>query len=35
VTRTSTLLDRWLLGYGMILVVLLIAVSDMVFKPVL
>jgi hypothetical protein len=29
----STLLDRWLLGYGMVLVVLLIAVWDMVFKP--
>ena len=29
----STLLDRWLVGYGMVLVVLLIAVWDMVFKP--
>jgi hypothetical protein len=29
----STLLDRWLLGYGMVLVVLLIALWDMVFKP--
>jgi uncharacterized membrane protein len=29
----SMLLDRWLLGYGMVLVVLLIAVWDMVFKP--
>jgi hypothetical protein len=28
-----TLLDRWLLGYGMVLVVLLVAVWDMVFKP--
>jgi uncharacterized membrane protein len=29
----STLLDRWLLGYAMVLVVLLIAMWDMVFKP--
>jgi hypothetical protein len=29
----STLLDRWLVGYGTVLVVLLIAVWDMVFKP--
>jgi uncharacterized membrane protein len=29
----STLLDRWRVGYGMVLVVLLIAVWDMVFKP--
>ena len=29
----STLLDRWLVGYGMVLVVLLIAVWDIVFKP--
>ena len=29
----STLLDRWLVRYGMVLVVLLIAVWDMVFKP--
>ena len=28
------LLDRWLVGYGAVLVVLLIAVWDMVFKPV-
>jgi hypothetical protein len=27
------LLDQWLLGYGMVLVVLLVAVWDMVFKP--
>jgi uncharacterized membrane protein len=29
------LLDRWLVGYGAVLVVLVIAVWDMVFKPVL
>jgi uncharacterized membrane protein len=29
----AMLLDRWLLGYGMVLVVLLVAVWDMVFKP--
>jgi uncharacterized membrane protein len=28
------LLDRWLVGYGAVLVVLLVAVWDMVFKPV-
>jgi hypothetical protein len=28
-----TLLDRWLLGYGMVLIVLLVTVWDMVFKP--
>jgi len=28
------LLDRWLVGYGAVLVVLLIAVWDMVFKPI-
>ena len=27
------MLDQWLLGYGMVLVVLLVAVWDMVFKP--
>jgi hypothetical protein len=27
------LLDQWLLGYGVVLVVLLVAVWDMVFKP--
>jgi hypothetical protein len=27
------LLDQWLLSYGVVLVVLLVAVWDMVFKP--
>src|SRR5579864_1250318 len=29
----ARLLDRWLIGYGIVLAVLLVAVWDMVFKP--
>lgn len=29
----ATLVNRWLIGYGLVLVVLLLAVADMVFKP--
>lgn len=29
----APVLDRWLLGYGLVLVVLVLAVADMVFKP--
>jgi uncharacterized membrane protein len=32
-SNLARLLDRWLLGYGAVLVILLIAVWDMVFKP--
>jgi uncharacterized membrane protein len=33
VSTGTHLLDRWLVGYGIVLAVLLIAVWDMVFKP--
>ncbi len=29
----AALLDRWLVGYGLVLLILLVAVWDMVFKP--
>jgi uncharacterized membrane protein len=32
-SKGARLLDRWLAGYGIVLVVLLVAVWDMVFKP--
>ncbi|HET8776775.1 MAG TPA: DUF2269 family protein [Candidatus Limnocylindria bacterium] len=30
---SSSLLDRWLLGYAVVLAVLLLALADMIFKP--
>lgn len=30
---SRSLLDRWLMGYGLVLVILLLIVADMVFKP--
>lgn len=32
-TAAGGLVDRWLIGYGAVLVVLLVALWDMVFKP--
>lgn len=32
-TQAAALLNRWLLAYGIVLAVLLVAVWDMVFKP--
>jgi uncharacterized membrane protein len=32
-TNIAALLDRWLIGYGVVLVILAVAVWDMVFKP--
>jgi hypothetical protein len=31
--QLRALLDRWIAGYGVVLVVLIVAVWDMVFKP--
>lgn len=32
-TNAAVLVSRWLVGYGAVLVILLVAVWDMVFKP--
>ena len=34
-TALGALIDRWLVGYAVVLVILLLVIVDMVFKPVL